>query len=133
MKRFDVALIVVAAAALGAGLGCASEEPAAVEGGGGAGQVASASAVNDVLNTNCMPCHAGAAAKEELHLDTIEGLMAGSEHGAMVVPGDAAGSQVIKNLRGEDGIERMPYLRDPLSESDIKLIEDWINSGAATS
>jgi len=79
-----------------------------------------------------MPCHAGADAKEELALDTIEGLMAGSEHGAMVVPGDAATSQLIKNLRG-DGAVRMPYLRDPLAEADIKLIEDWINAGAATS
>ena len=132
MKRTDIALLVVAAAVLGAGVGC-GDGGSAADGGADGGTVASASAVTDILNNNCMPCHVGEAAREELQLDTIEGLMAGSEHGAMVVPGDAAGSQLIKNLRGVDGAERMPYLRDPLAEADIKLIEDWINAGAATS
>ena len=133
MKRTEIALSFVAVAALVAGIGCASDEPGAEQPAAGVETVATASDVMVILNNNCMPCHMGAAAKEELHLDTIEGLMAGSEHGAMVVPGDAAGSQLIKNLRGVDGAERMPYARDPLAEADIKLIEDWINAGASTS
>ena len=131
MKRADIALIVVGAGALCAGIGCGSGDSSS-DGGKDGATVASASEVIDILNSNCMPCHAGAEAKEELSLDTIEGLLRGSEHGAMVVPGDAAASQLIKNLRG-DGAVPMPYGRDPLAESDIQLIEDWINAGATTS
>ena len=131
MKWTETALIAVAASVLIAGVGC-GDGGSAADGGADGETVASASAVMDIMSANCMPCHAGADAKEELSLETIEGLMAGSEHGAMVVPGDAAASHIIKALRG-DGAVRMPYLRDPLTEADIKLIEDWINAGAATS
>ena len=124
MNRTQIALIIVAAAALCAGIGCGNGETDTET-------VASASAVMDILNANCMPCHAGADAQEELWLDTIEGLMAGSEHGAMVVPGDAAGSGIIRALRGVSEVS-MPFMRDPLAESDIRLIEEWINAGAAT-
>jgi len=131
MKRTEYALIAVAASVLLAGVGC-GDGGSAADGGADGETVATAAAVVEIMNANCMPCHAGADAQEELALDSIEGLMAGSEHGAMVVPGDAATSQLIKNLRG-DGAVRMPYLKDPLAEADIKLIEDWINAGAATS
>ena len=99
---------------------------------GGATTAVTASQVSVVLLSNCMPCHSSEIATAELVLDTIEGLMAGSEHGPMVVPGDAAASHLIKSLRG-DGVEQMPYNQDPLSEEDIRLIEDWIDAGAATS
>lgn len=128
MIRRDVVLATVCTGLLALAIGCSngSED----NGGGGTGTV-SASQVVDVFNANCMPCHSGADAKEELELDTIAGLMAGSEHGEMVVPGDAAASHLIKSLRG-DGVEPMPYKQDPLSEADIKLIEEWINAGASS-
>ena len=131
MNKSQIALIIVAAAALCAGIGCGNGESSS-DGGTDGASVASASAVMDILNSNCMPCHAGAEAKEELALDTIGGLMAGGEHGPVVVAGDAAGSTIIKALRG-DGVEQMPFMKDALAESDIKLIEEWINAGAATS
>ena len=131
MNKPQIALIIIAAAALCAGIGCGNGGSTA-DGGTGNERVASASAVSDILNSNCMPCHAGSEPKEELSLDTIEGLLRGSEDGPVVIAGDAAGSKIMKALRGE-GMPRMPYLRDPLAESDIKLIEEWIDAGAATS
>ena len=132
MNKSQFAIITIAAAALCAGIGCGSGESSA-DGGTDGTTVATASAVMDILNSNCMPCHGGSEPQEALSLDSIDGLLRGSEHGAMVTPGDAAGSQIINNLRGQDDAVRMPYLRDPLPESDIKLIEDWIDAGASTS
>ena len=131
MNRSQIALVIVAAAALCAGIGCGNGETGA-DGGMDGETVVSASAVLDVLISNCMPCHAGSEPSEELSLDTIAGLLRGGEHGPVVAAGDAADSLIIQALRG-DGAIQMPYMKDPLAESDIKLIEDWINAGAATS
>ncbi|MCH8978918.1 MAG: hypothetical protein IH945_06710 [Armatimonadetes bacterium] len=124
--------MAVAAAVLGAGVGCGNDDADANRKVKDT-RVGSATVVEIILTNNCMPCHVGVDAKEGLHLDTIAGLLAGSEDGPMVVPGDAAASHIIKNLRGLDGEEPMPYGLDPLSERDIQLIEEWINAGAATS
>jgi uncharacterized membrane protein len=90
--------------------------------------------VEDVLLQHCMPCHAGAEAKEKLNLETVAGLLKGSEHGAMVVPGDAANSVVVHALHGTNGKKKMPPAQGkPLTDAQIKLIEDWINAGAKPS
>jgi hypothetical protein len=97
--------------------------------GNGVAMVTSAD-VMEVLNAKCASCHTGAEAPEELHLDSLEGLMKGSEHGPVVVAGDAAGSLIVKAMRGTDGVKKMPPQGDPVPEEDIKKIEEWINSGA---
>lgn len=47
-----------------------------------------------------------------------------------VKPGDPANSYLIMKLKGLPGIEgdRMPKMRPPLSDSEIKTLEDWIRS-----
>ncbi len=55
--------------------------------------------------------------------------MKGSEHGAMVKPGDPAGSKLLSALRGE-GMSRMPKGMDPLPDEEIAKIEAWIAGGA---
>jgi hypothetical protein len=81
-----------------------------------------------------MPCHGGAQPKEEFNLETIDGLLKGSEHGRMVVPGDAANSVVVHALHGTNGKKKMPPAQGkPLTDAEIKLIEDWINAGAKAS
>jgi hypothetical protein len=88
-----------------------------------------ASQVQDVLNANCVTCHSGDKAKADLHLDSIEGLMKGGEDGPVVVAGKAADSMIVKAVRGEPGVKRMPP-QGAVPEDDIKKIEDWINAGA---
>lgn len=93
-----------------------------------------ASQVMDVINQNCMPCHAGAAPKAKLNMESIEGLLKGSEEGAVVKPGDAANSKIVKAMRGQTGVKKMPPKpKASVSEENIKLIEDWINAGAKAS
>ncbi|HQC62055.1 MAG TPA: hypothetical protein PLC51_03245 [Candidatus Marinimicrobia bacterium] len=81
---------------------------------------------------NCKGCHTGATSPY-LDLTTYEGLMAGSDNGKVVIPGDADHSFLYEKIsqpipsRGE----RMP-LGGPfyLTSGEIRLIEDWINLGA---
>ena len=81
---------------------------------------------------NCKGCHTGAT-PPYLDLTTYEGLIAGSDNGKVVLPGDADHSFLYEKIsqpipsRGE----RMPF-GGPfyLTSGEIRLIEDWINLGA---
>ena len=100
---------------------------------GGTAQMVTASQVMDVINQNCMPCHAGASAKAKLNMESVESLLKGSENGAVVTAGDAANSKIIKAVTGAAGVKKMPPAPKPaLSAENVKLIEDWINAGAKT-
>ncbi|HRK22811.1 MAG TPA: c-type cytochrome [Fimbriimonadaceae bacterium] len=112
--------------------GTGATPPAASGGtGGDAGATAAGgyAGVQAILTARCMPCH-GENGKEGIDLRSYDSVMKGGEHGAIVKAGDAAGSQIIHALRGHNGIKQMPMNQAPLSEEDIKKIEDWINAGA---
>ena len=78
------------------------------------------------LFSSCTDCHGGSGG---LSLSSYTSLMTGGNSGAVVTPGDGAGSLLVKKLRGTAGI-RMPKGQDPLNDTTINLIETWINEGA---
>lgn len=83
-------------------------------------------ALAPILAARCTLCHAGAAAPLGLRLDSEEGLLAGSERGPVVVPGDPAASEIVRRLRGES-LPRMPLTGPPfLDDAEIALFEGWI-------
>lgn len=74
-------------------------------------------------------CHSAVAgASKGLRLDDYTAALAGSETGAVLVPGDASGSELVRRLRGES-TPRMPFLSRPLPDAQIALIENWIIAG----
>jgi mono/diheme cytochrome c family protein len=84
-----------------------------------------------ILSDNCFACHGpdGAKRKAGLRLDTPEGLLAVTKHGAAVVPGNAALSRVIQRI--EDTADPMPPESHPaLSEKQKQTLRQWINAGA---
>lgn len=91
-------------------------------------------AVQPILLKNCVLCHTGPDAKEEIDLNTYASVMKGGEHGAIVVPGDPEGSMIVKVIRGAEGAKKMPPApNEPLTEPEIQLIVDWIKAGAKES
>lgn len=102
---------------------------------GGAGSDGGATAVSftdiqSVFTANCVGCHgAGGNMKGGIDLTSHEGAMKGGEHGAIINPGDAAGSTIVKALRG-NGAKQMPMMADALPEETIAKVEAWINAGA---
>lgn len=85
-----------------------------------------ASQVQPIWNANCTACH---GSNGGLTLSSYAQLMSGSNSGATVIPNNAAGSLIIKRLRGTSGTQ-MPQGGTPLSEATISLVETWINQGA---
>jgi len=88
--------------------------------------VSFAADVLPIMKSRCINCHGGQEVEEGLDLTSYEGLMAGSENGPVILPGDADNS-----LLGQALIEReMPKRGPKLKPEQAQLIIDWINAGA---
>jgi len=82
----------------------------------------------------CVSCHQPAGAgyeKSGLDLTTYDGLMKGTKFGAMVIPRDPEGSNLMWLLdwRASPQI-RMPHSKKQLSICDRNAIRAWILEGA---
>jgi hypothetical protein len=79
-----------------------------------------------VFQKRCVNCHGAAKSNMSgLNLQTLEGVMAGSSKGAVVVPGKPDESQLWVQVR--DG--KMPMAATPLTDEEKALIREWIEKG----
>jgi len=85
--------------------------------------------IQPIVSQRCVMCHTGEFAPLGLNLQSLEGLLAGSDNGSVVVSGDADGSELIRRIRGESQ-PRMPMTGPPfLSDEEIALFEAWVVGG----
>ena len=104
-----------------------TEAPAATEPAVAAGATISfANEILPIIQSRCINCHGGDRIEEGLSMNSHAEIMAGSENGAILVPGDAASSLIIEMVASGDMPKRGPKLTPP----QIQLIADWINQGA---
>jgi mono/diheme cytochrome c family protein len=94
----------------------------------GPGAAQDFSQVGALFLDRCVMCHSGEDAPLGLRLDTLDGVLAGSENGAVVLAGDMA-SPLLQRLRGE-AEPQMPLDGPPFLDPDqIALVEGWIMAG----
>ena len=90
--------------------------------------------VQPLLESRCTQCHApGSAGYQESGLDlrSYEGLMKGTKHGPIVVPGDPFTSNLNVLIEGRASREiQMPHHQRPLLQPQQKIIADWVRQGA---
>ncbi len=79
-------------------------------------------AIGAIFQTKCAACH-GAGALAGLNLSTYADALKGGNSGAVIIPGDAANSLLVKKQQagGHPG---------QLSPEEIAQIIEWINAGA---
>ncbi|HSG76152.1 MAG TPA: c-type cytochrome domain-containing protein, partial [Burkholderiales bacterium] len=65
-----------------------------------------------ILAERCAMCHQGEAAPLGLRLESIDSLLKGGSKGPVVKPGDPAGSELVRRLRGTSQ-PRMPLTGPP--------------------
>ena len=90
---------------------------------------ATVSFANDVLpifQSRCVNCHGGNEIEEGLLLRSHAEVMAGSDNGPVIVPGDAANSLLVELVATMEMPKRGPKLTPP----QIQIITDWVNEGA---
>jgi mono/diheme cytochrome c family protein len=84
--------------------------------------------VSALFVERCVMCHAAHGASRGLRLDSYEAALAGGERGPVLIAGDAAGSELVRRLRGE-AVPRMPFLSRPLPPDQIDLVVRWVEAG----
>lgn len=83
-----------------------------------------------ILRQRCIECHSANKKKGGLSLNTRESLMLGSENGAVIKSGDAAGSLLIKVVQSSNSDDQMPPKGDRLTPAEIAHLKNWIQEGA---
>src|SRR5258706_9138013 len=87
--------------------------------------------VRPLLVDNCYNCHsANTNAKGGLRVDDRNGLLAGGNSGAAVVPGHPEKSLLIKAVGYNDDDLRMPPKKQ-LTAEQVAVLSSWIKEGAA--
>lgn len=90
--------------------------------------------VYPIIESRCTSCHApGGAGYQQSGLDltSYQGLMEGTKHGPIVVPGDPFTSNLNVLVEGRASAElRMPHNQRPLLQAQQKILADWVRQGA---
>ena len=83
-----------------------------------------------ILEEHCIRCH-GKKAKGGLRLDSRQAALAGGKSEfATLVPREPERSELFVRITAEDELDRMPFEADPLTNEQIAVLKDWIQSGA---
>ncbi|HLY73060.1 MAG TPA: PSD1 and planctomycete cytochrome C domain-containing protein [Planctomycetota bacterium] len=82
-----------------------------------------------LLEARCVECHDKASSKGGLDLSTRSALLRGGETGPSLLPGDPEHS-LLWRLAARKQKPYMPHKREPVSETELKTLADWIRVGA---
>lgn len=87
--------------------------------------------VRSLLSDRCFPCHGPdeETLQAGLRLDLRENAV---DESKVIVPGDAANSELLRRIFSEDQEQVMPppALHQPLSDSEKEILRRWIDQGA---
>ncbi len=83
--------------------------------------------VRPLLVAKCQECHGGKVAEAGLRLDSRRGVLAGSDSGPVVVPGDATKSRLIAAVKHADDLAMPPD--EKLSAVEVETLEAWVADG----
>ncbi len=88
--------------------------------------------IRPVFEQKCFDCHSEDQARGGLIMDNEEGLLEGGDHGEVFVAGKAYESELVNRvtLPRNDRLF-MPPKGTPMSYQEIRLMEWWVNEGAA--
>lgn len=112
----------IAPTATAAPAATATQAPAAAK----PATVSFAKDVKPILDQQCLKCHGGEKTEASLSMKDYAGLMAGSENGPVVKPGNADDSEFVKLVTQG----KMPKRATRLSADLVKTLQDWVNAGA---
>ena len=89
--------------------------------------------VAPTLEARCVGCHGPARQSGKLRLDSPEAIRKGGEDGAVIVPGSAAGSLMVRRifLPTSDKKAMPPRGHPAPSHADVALLRWWIDQGAS--
>ncbi len=88
------------------------------------------SSVAPIFRNRCFACHSEIQQMGGLRLDRSEDALRGGVSGAVIHPGDSAGSKLIRMVTGVDEGSVMPLGGEPLTPEQVSILRAWIDQGA---
>jgi hypothetical protein len=91
------------------------------------------SLVAPTLDARCVTCHGPARQSGKLRLDSPDAIRKGGESGAVIVPGSAAGSLMVRRifLPTSDKKAMPPRGHPAPSHAEVAVLRWWIDQGAS--
>ncbi len=87
-----------------------------------------------IIKKHCVECHQPGGEgfdKSGLDMSSYQGIMKGTQHGPIVVPGDTFSSNLNVLIEGRASPEiKMPHARKGLTKWERHMIRVWVNRGA---
>jgi hypothetical protein len=89
--------------------------------------------VAPTLEARCVQCHGPARQAGGLRLDSVDAIRKGGDSGAVLAPGNAAGSHLVRRifLPTSDKKAMPPKGHAAPSHADVALLRWWIDQGAS--
>ncbi len=84
--------------------------------------------VRPLLIANCYECHSASLQESDLRLDSRSAILSGGISGPAAVERDIDASAILRAVRGDGDLERMPP-DEPLSDEQIAVLEKWVQLG----
>lgn len=82
-----------------------------------------------LLHERCIACHGPDTRESGLRLDSRAGILRGGEFGPAAVPGNAAGSELIRRVTTTNRRQSMPPDGPRLGPEELATIAAWIDAG----
>ena len=126
-----IAALGVSSAVLAADVDTSKLPPASTKTG-----VTYATDIKPILDASCIKCHGAQKPKGKLRLDSLEGILKGSQDGKVLETGNSAKSMLVLNvahLGDEDDFMPPPKNKmglKQLTPDQVGLIRAWIDQGA---
>jgi hypothetical protein len=87
--------------------------------------------VRPVLESRCYDCHGEDKQKNGLRLDSVQGILKGSDSGEpLFLRGSSADSLLIRMVTSTDPLHMMPPKGDRLAPEQVATLKAWIDGGA---
>ncbi len=88
--------------------------------------------IQPVLQERCVSCHGAAKSNGGLRVDSWDFLAKGGKHGAVLKPGNASASTLVRriDLPVEEKEHMPPRGKPQLADDDLTLFEWWVSAGA---
>jgi len=126
-----IAALGVSSAVLAADVDTSKLPPASAKTG-----VTYATDIKPILDASCIKCHGAQKPKGKLRLDSLEGILKGSQDGKVIETGNSAKSMLVLNvahLGDEDDFMPPPKNKmglKQLTPEQVGLIRAWVDQGA---
>src|SRR5882757_7588306 len=89
------------------------------------------SEVKPIFNKKCIACHGGVRQRAGFSVLFRKEALAPTESGKpAIIPGKPDESELMRRITANDPEERMPFKHEPLTESEIATLRQWIAEGA---